>query len=244
MTLQIIPVTGLPEIRPGDDLPRVLADKVGPLQTGDVLVVAQKIVSKAEGRFVALGSVMPGEEALSVAATVRKDPRLVELVLREAQNIVRQAPNVLIVRHQLGHIMANAGIDASNAGEGGDDVVLLLPEDPDASAAKIAGAFDPAPAVIISDSFGRPWRMGTTNVAIGIAGMAAVLDQRGEVDRNGRVMQVTQIALADAAAAAAGLMMGEGAESIPAVILRGLGDLGAPQTASALLRPVGEDLFR
>ena len=246
--LGIFPLTGLPEIRPGDDLPALLAAHLAELRAGDILVVAQKIVSKAEGRFVALGDVVPSPEALSLAREVRKDARLVELVLRESIEVVRAAPHVLITRHRLGHVMANAGIDASNIGPAGEGRVLLLPEDPDASAARIGDvlekSFGVRPGVVISDSFGRPWRMGTVNVAIGIAGMPALIDRRGEQDRDGRVMQMTLIALADAVAAAAGLAMGEGAEGIPAAVMRGLDWAGAAQTAGALLRPVGEDLFR
>ena len=246
--LGIFPLTGLPEIRPGDDLPALLAAHLAELRAGDILVVAQKIVSKAEGRFVALGDVVPSPEALSLAREVRKDARLVELVLRESVEVVRAAPNVLITRHRRGHVMANAGIDASNIGSAGEGRVLLLPEDPDASAARIGDALETSfgvrPGVVISDSFGRPWRMGTVNVAIGIAGMPALIDRRGEQDRDGRVMQMTLIALADAVAAAAGLAMGEGAEGIPAAVMRGLDWAGAAQTAGALLRPVGEDLFR
>jgi coenzyme F420-0:L-glutamate ligase/coenzyme F420-1:gamma-L-glutamate ligase len=246
--LGIFPLAGLPEIRPGDDLPALLAAHLAALQAGDILVVAQKIVSKAEGRFVTLGDVVPSPEAVSLAEKVRKDARLVELVLRESSEVVRAAPNVLITRQRLGHVMANAGIDASNIGSAGEDRVLLLPEDPDASAARIADAlaakFGVRPGVVISDSFGRPWRMGTVNVAIGIAGMPALIDRRGERDRDGRVMQMTLIALADAVAAAAGLAMGEGAEGVPAAVVRGLDWAGAAQTAGALLRPVGEDLFR
>lgn len=246
--LGIIPLTDLPEIRPGDDLPALLAAHLADLQAGDILVVAQKIVSKAEARFVTLSEVVPSPEAEELALEIRKDARLVELVLRESTEVVRAARHVLITRHRLGHVMANAGIDASNLGSAGEGRVLLLPEDPDASATRIADAleakFGVRPGVVVSDSFGRPWRMGTVNVAIGIAGMPALIDRRGEQDRDGRVMQMTLIAFADAVAAAAGLAMGEGAEGVPAAVVRGLGWAGVAQTAGALLRPVGEDLFR
>lgn len=245
--IQIIPVTGLPEIRAGDALAELLVAHLR-LLPGDVLVVTQKIVSKAEDRFVDLANVSPSPEAIALAAEVNKDAALVELVLRESSTVVRKAPNVLITRHRLGHVMANAGIDASNIGAENGGKVLLLPHDPDASAARIAEAcadrFGFTPGVVISDSFGRPWRMGTTNVAIGVAGMPAMLDQRGEPDRDGRIMQVTQIALGDAIAAAAGLAMGEGAEGIPAAIVRGLNWSGEAQTSAAIVRPQGEDLFR
>ena len=239
--LEILPVTGLPEVASGCDLPALLAD----VQTrpGDVLVVTQKIVSKAEGRFIDPRNISPSPAAVALAAETGKDPAHVELILRESSEVVRKAPNVLITRHRLGHVMANAGIDASNIGEGRTGQLLLLPLDPDGSAAAIA-ARHPDVAVVISDSFGRPWRLGTVNVAIGIAGLAAVVDQRGEPDRDGRVLQATQIALADAVAAAAGLVMGEGAEGIPACILRGLQWRAPAQTARELLRPEHEDLFR
>jgi coenzyme F420-0:L-glutamate ligase / coenzyme F420-1:gamma-L-glutamate ligase len=248
--IQILPITGLPEIKAGDPLPQLLVAHLHGdvhLQPGDVLVVTQKIVSKAEDRFVELSSITPSPEAITLAAEVLKDAALVELVLRESTAVVRKAPNVLITRHHLGHVMANAGIDASNIGAGNGDRVLLLPEDPDASAARIAEAcehvFGIRPAVVISDSFGRPWRMGTVNVAIGVSGMPAILDQRGDPDRDGRVMQVTQIALADAVAGAAGLAMGEGAEGIPACIVRGLHWTGEAETSRATVRPQSEDLF-
>jgi coenzyme F420-0:L-glutamate ligase / coenzyme F420-1:gamma-L-glutamate ligase len=248
--IQILPITGLPEIKAGDPLPQMLALQLQGnvrLQPGDVLVVTQKIVSKAEDRFVELSSITPSPEAITLAAEVLKDAALVDLVLRESTAVVRKAPNVLITRHHLGHVMANAGIDASNIGAGNGERLLLLPEDPDASAARIADAcetaFDFRPGVVISDSFGRPWRMGTVNVAIGVSGMPAILDQRGDPDRDGRVMQVTQIALADAVAGAAGLVMGEGAEGIPACIVRGLHWTGEAQTSRATMRPQSEDLF-
>lgn len=250
--ISISPLAGLPEIRAGDDLPALLAERLCEgehgMLPGDVLVVTQKIVSKAEGRFFDLGTIAPSPEALKLAGEVRKDAALVELVLRESSAVVRTAPNVLITRHRLGHVMANAGIDASNIGAGNRGRVLLLPEDPDASAVRIADAVAARsavrPGVVISDSFGRPWRMGTINVAIGVAGIPAVLDQRGEPDRDGRKMEVTQVAVADAIASAAGLMMGEAAEGIPAVIVRGLSLTGGAQTSRAIVRPVDEDLFR
>lgn len=240
--LEIIPVSGLPEIGPGTDLPALLADCGA--RSGDVLVVTQKIVSKAENRFVDPATITPSAKAIALAAEVHKDAAHVELILRESTEVVRKAPHVLITRHRLGHVMANAGIDASNIGEGRPGQLLLLPEDPDRSAAAIAARQEPGVAVVISDSFGRPWRIGTVNVAIGLAGLAAVIDQRGETDRDGRVLQATQIALADAVAAAAGLVMGEGAEGLPVCIVRGLRKGSPPQTANALLRPVHEDLFR
>ncbi|GGA37488.1 coenzyme F420-0:L-glutamate ligase [Sphingomonas psychrolutea] len=251
--LALLPVDGLPEIRPGDDLPALLADKLRPgrdpaLKDGDVLVVTQKIVSKAENRFVALADVRPSARATTLAQETNKEAALVELVLRESTDVVRAAPHVLITRHRLGHIMANAGIDASNIGQADAGKVLLLPKDPDSSAAAIrahlAEHLGINVAVIISDSFGRPWRMGTINVAIGVAGMAALVDERGKVDRDGRELQMTQIAVADAIAAAAGLVMGEGNEGIPVTVVRGWADHGPAQTSVSLLRAQTEDLFR
>jgi coenzyme F420-0:L-glutamate ligase/coenzyme F420-1:gamma-L-glutamate ligase len=245
--LLVLPITGLPEIAPGSALGALIAAQAA-IERGDVLVVTSKIVSKAEGRFVELATIEPSAEAIEIAGKALKDPRLVELAMRESSAVVRVAPNVFITRHRLGHVMANSGIDASNIGGSGESRVLLLPDDPDASAVRIAEAVEARtgirPAVVISDSFGRPWRMGTVNVAIGLAGFPAVIDQRGQADRDGRVMQVTQIAIADAVACAAGLVMGEGAEGIPAAIVRGLvWDNQAPGHIP-LLRPVDEDLFR
>lgn len=250
--IQIIPLTGMPEVAPGCDLPALLGEALvradaGPA-AGDILVVTQKIVSKAEDCFVRLDSVTPGAEAIALSEKVRKDPRLVELVLRESTAIVRTAPNVLIVRHRLGHVMANAGIDASNIGGGVDERVLLLPRDPDESARRIAqdlaARFGIAPGVVISDSFGRPWRFGVVNVAVGVAGVESLIDRRGETDRDGRVLQVTQVALADLLASASGLACGEGAEGVPAALIRGYRHAGPAKPASALIRPEHEDLFR
>lgn len=235
----IIPIQRLPEVYPGDDLGKILACDFEP---GDVLVVTQKIVSKAEGLFVNLADVVPGEEALHVAELTRKDPRLVELVLRESTSIVRAVPHVLITRHHSGCVMANSGIDQSNIGEGQAERVLLFPRDPDGCAARISNAV--GVAVVISDSFGRPWRYGVTNIAIGAAGLPSLIDQRGSFDRNGRRMEVTQIALADQIASAAGLAMGEGSEGIPAVIVRGLSWDAPDAPAAALVRPLSEDLFQ
>lgn len=244
--ISIEPVRGLPEIRPGDDLGAMLSDALvrieQPLAKGDVLVVTQKIVSKAEGRFVRLADVKPGAEACALSEVVLKDPRLVELVLRESSAVVRAAPNVLITRHRLGLVMANAGIDASNLGPGREGSVLLLPEAPDASAQRIAAAVNGA--VVISDSFSRPWRVGVVNVAIGAAGLPSIIDRRGELDRDGRALQVTQVALADLLASAAGLVAGEGAEGVPAAVLRGCAFPDADIAASALVRSAREDLFR
>ncbi len=250
--MEIIAVEGLPEVEPGIDLPDLLTAHFAaaqvPLKDGDIVVVTSKIVSKAEARFLGLSTVTPSPEASLLAEEVCKDPALVELVLRESTAIVRKAKHVLITRHRLGHVMANAGIDASNVGNGTGDRVLLLPEDPDASARAIREAFTRQlgcdVAVIISDSFGRPWRLGTTNVAVGVAGMPALVDQRGAVDRDGRVLQMTLIAVADSIAGAAGLVMGEADEGLPVAIVRGSAIRGLPQTSAALIRPANEDLFQ
>jgi coenzyme F420-0:L-glutamate ligase/coenzyme F420-1:gamma-L-glutamate ligase len=250
--IEILPLTDIGEVTPGADLPSLLhASLQGAgiaLRTGDILVVTQKIVSKAEGRFVTLGDIVPGEEAVRLAAITRKDPRLVELVLAESTAVLRAVPNVLITRHRLGLVMANAGIDRSNIGPGGEDRALLLPVDPDGSAQRIADGLGrhagTAPAVVISDSFGRPWRYGVVSVGIGAAGLPALIDRRGDLDRDGRTLEVTQIALADMVATAAGLAAGEGAEGIPAVLLRGYAFGGAASPASALVRPLNEDLFQ
>jgi coenzyme F420-0:L-glutamate ligase/coenzyme F420-1:gamma-L-glutamate ligase len=248
--IYIAPLAGIGEIAAGDDLAAILAGALGATapEKGDILVVTSKIVSKAEGRRVALDSVAPGARAMEIAGAIGKDPRLVELALAESTDVVRQARGVLITRHRLGLVMANAGIDASNIGEGHDDSVLLLPEDPDASAQALRVGLTERLGVelgiVLSDSFGRPWRNGVVNVSIGTAGLPAIHDRRGEVDRDGRVLQVTQIAYGDLIASAAGLAMGEAAEGIPAALVRGckLPDMDIP--AARLVRPLEEDLFR
>ena len=250
--IEIIPLDDIGEVRVGDDLAGVLRNALAraglTLRAGDILVVTQKIVSKAEGCFVDLGSVTPGAEARRIAGIVRKDPAFVEAVLRESTAVVRAAPHVLITRHRLGHVMANAGLDRSNLGPGSEDRVLLLPADPDGSAARLAVALaTPAgvrPGIVISDSFGRPWRYGVVGVAIGAAGLPALIDRRGDLDRDGRTLEVTQIALADLVASAAVLAGGEGAEGIPAVLVRGYPAGGTHAPATALIRPIEEDLFR
>lgn len=250
--IQILPLHGIAEIAPGSDLAGTLLaalDRTGlALQPGDILVVTQKVVSKAEGRFVDLADVCPGARARELAGITNKDPRLVELVLSESSVVVRSVPGVLITRHKLGHVMANAGIDQSNIGPGGGERVLLLPLDPDQSAELLALGIDARcgirPAVVISDSFGRPWRQGVVSVAIGVAGLPALLDRRGDMDRDGRRLEVTQIAVGDMIATAAGLATGEGAEGIPAVLLRGYSVAGAARPAADLVRPLAEDLFR
>ena len=248
--IEICPVLGLGEIEVGADLGRILGNVLidNQLQTDDFLVVTQKVVSKAEGRMVALADVTPGVRAIEIAHAIGRDARLVELTLAESSEIVRAEKGVLITRHRLGLVMANAGIDCSNLGPGHEDCALLLPHDPDASAAHIADGIASCtgvrPGIVISDSFGRPWRHGVVNVAIGCSGVPALHDKRGEKDRDGRVMQATLIAYGDLIASAAGLAMGEAEEGIPAAVVRGLTLSGAPRPASALVRALDEDLFR
>jgi len=246
-------LAGIPEVRAGDSLSAlVLAalDRNGcSLLTNDVLVVAQKIVSKAEGRQVWLDSVKPSSEALTLARDADKDPRLMELVLRESREVMRVKRGVVIVEHRSGLVMANAGVDQSNLdAHAGGPVALLLPEDPDRSAqrlrAEIAAARRVEIGVIINDSFGRAWRNGVTGVAIGVAGVPAVVDMRGHADRSGRELKVTQIAAADELAAAASLVMGQADESLPVVHARGFPYALRESSLSELVRPRDEDLFR
>ncbi len=240
----------LPEISPGDDLAALLAAALGRqgLAPGaqDVLVVAQKIVSKAEGRLLRLADLRPSAAASELAATTGKDPRLVEAILSESRRVVRAAPRVLVVEHRLGFVMANAGVDQSNLPA--PDTVLLLPRDPDASAAALraglAARGGTAPAVIVSDSFGRAWRRGSIGTAIGVAGLPALLDLRGVPDRAGRPLEITTVGFADQIASAAALLTGEAAEGRPAVLVQGLAWDAPESGVAALLRPEGEDLFR
>jgi coenzyme F420-0:L-glutamate ligase/coenzyme F420-1:gamma-L-glutamate ligase len=252
-SLQLIALAPWPLVRGGDDLAAQTATALAAmnltLHSGDVLVYAQKIVSKAEGRRVDLRTITPGARASALALEVDKDPRLVELVLRESRRIVRTAKDVLIVEQRLGLIMANAGIDQSNVAEpASGEYALLLPEDPDASAERLRAALGARSGcevgVIISDSFGRPWRVGTVGVAIGCAGLAATRDLRGSSDLFGRPLRVTIVGHADEIAAAASLLMGQGSEALPVVLVRGLPASAPHQGAAALRRPSGEDLFR
>jgi coenzyme F420-0:L-glutamate ligase / coenzyme F420-1:gamma-L-glutamate ligase len=247
-SISIIPVAGLPEIHEGDDLASLISRAAREsgitVRDGDILVVAQKIVSKSEGRIVDLSSIEPSPKAAEIAAQQKKDPRFIEIVLRESRRIVR-SEHVLIVETHHGFVCANAGVDHSNVP--GKDVVTLLPKDPDRSARLLAESLGKLTrkriAVILSDTFGRPWRLGLTNVAIGAAGLPVLLDLRGKYDRHGKSLQATILAVADELAAAAGLAMGK-AEGIPAVLFRGYRFAPANQPALHLLRPAGEDLFR
>jgi coenzyme F420-0:L-glutamate ligase/coenzyme F420-1:gamma-L-glutamate ligase len=242
--LQLFALPNLPMVQVGDDLAALLSAAMARAglapEPGDVLAIAQKIVSKAEGRSIALASVAPSQAARDLATQTGKDARLVELILSESERVVRARPNLIIVKHRLGFVMANAGIDQSNVGEDGH--ALLLPRDPDASAAALAARL--GLPVVITDSFGRAWRRGTVGVAIGAAGLPALQDLRGRPDLFGRTLMVSITGFADEIAAAAGLVMGQGAEGQPAVLLRGLAWSGAVNPAAELLRPAQEDLFQ
>lgn len=246
-------VPHIPEVHPGDDLADIilvaLASASIQLTDGDVIAIAQKIVSKAEGRFVRLADVEPSVKAQEVAVQADKDPRLVELVLQESAEISRLKPGVLVTRHRLGFTSANAGIDRSNVGhDEAEETVLLLPVDPDASAqalkARIQQAFNVTVGVVITDSHGRPFRLGTVGVAIGVAGIPALWDRRGEPDRDGHILQYTDVGVADEIAAAAGLVMGQGSEGRPVVLVRGLNLPLQNGRASDLIRPKEIDLYR
>ncbi|MCG8542867.1 MAG: coenzyme F420-0:L-glutamate ligase [Alphaproteobacteria bacterium] len=251
--LEISALPGIPLVAPGDDLARLIVEAMERAQrsfaAGDILVVAQKIVSKAEGRYATLGSITPSERALTLAAKVDKDPRLVELILGESARVLRYRPGLLIVEHRLGYVMANAGIDASNVEpEDGAERFLLLPDDPDASCHRLRDGLHAttgiAPAVIINDSVGRAWRHGTIGTALGAAGLHTLLDLRGEKDLFGRALRVSQVGLADELAAAASLVQGEGAEGTPVALIRGFTPDADQGRVADLLRGKEEDLFR
>lgn len=254
--ISFLPFAGMPLFQPGMSVAReVLAamERGGEaLGEGDICVVAQKIVSKAEGRIVRLADVKPTKRAREIAAQTQRDPHILQLILDESSELLRSTEAAVIARHRTGHVLANAGIDASNI-EGGDgETVLLWPVDPDASArairVELADFTGVRPAVLIADSMGRAWRTGTVGTAIGCAGLTVLDDQRGQArDLFGRTLQATVIAVADSLAAAASLVMGEGAQGTPALILRGAGqwvtEEDGPGAASGL-RPTAEDMFR
>src|ERR1700744_3655001 len=251
--VEMLAVPGIPLVRQGDDLVTLIGEGLAQggivPRSGDVFVLTQKIVSKAEGRVVDLGNVEPSAEAIELAGKVQKDPRLVELILSESVRVVRARPGVLIVEHRLGFVMANAGIDQSNIASPDDPPrALLLPADPDGSAEvmrrRLSLRFGGPVAVIISDSFGRAWRRGTCGVAIGAAGLPSLMDLRGSPDLLGRELQVSITGHADEIAAAASLVMGQGAEGQPVVLVRGLTWRGPDNAASELVRPAAEDMFR
>jgi coenzyme F420-0:L-glutamate ligase/coenzyme F420-1:gamma-L-glutamate ligase len=249
VTLSIIPVHGIPEVRPKDDLVgllrKALASEGERLTAGDVLVVAQKVVSKSEGRLVRLSEVVPTERAIAMAEESGKDPRQLEVVLGETKQIIRWERGVLISETHHGFICANAGVDRSNAGA--PDTVVLLPVDPDASAGRIrdeiARRAGVTVAVVITDTFGRAWREGHTNVAIGIAGLPALKRYVGQRDPEGYELRVTEIAVADEIAAAAELVMGK-LDRCPVAIVRGLTFEDSDETAQEYVRPAARDMFR
>jgi coenzyme F420-0:L-glutamate ligase/coenzyme F420-1:gamma-L-glutamate ligase len=251
--LTLTALAGIGEVEAGADLARLLADALGRagirIEPGDVLVVAQKIVSKSEGRRIALADVEPSARACELAGVTGKDPRLVELMLRESKEVLRAKRDVLILEHRLGFVMAGAGVDQSNVPHApGGPAALLLPVDPDASARRLRRdlgvLLGVEPGVIVNDSFGRAWRNGVTGIAIGVAGIPALVDLRGRPDREGRPLEVTQVAAADELAAAASLLMGQADEGVPVVLARGFPYMQGDGTALELVRPRAEDLFR
>jgi coenzyme F420-0:L-glutamate ligase/coenzyme F420-1:gamma-L-glutamate ligase len=255
VTLTLTPLSGIPLIRPGDDLAEIILRSLAAanidLADGDVLVLAQKIVSKAEGRMVNLGKILPSPAAIDLARDVEKDPRLVELVLQESNLVLRKRPGTIIVEHRLGFVCANAGIDHSNVhGEAGapEDWVLLLPKDADASAQGIRQRLETASGarlgVLIIDSHGRAWRMGTVGTTIGLAGMPGVADLRGMPDLFDYHLQITQVGVADELAAAASLVMGQAAEGTPVIHVRGFPYPLREASLGEILRPHEQDLFR
>lgn len=254
--LSVRALPGLPTIAPGDDVGALVADafdRAGwSLRDGDIVVVASKIVSRAEGCFVDLSNVEPSREARSLAQEVDKDPRLVELILRESQDVSRKTTGALIVRHRLGFVSANAGIDSSNSAPGDTPSesgrwVLTLPKDPDATARSLRDSlslrYGVRLAVLLTDSWGRPFRRGTVGFALGIAGLPPVWDRRGASDRHGRVLEATISAVADSVAAAADLVAGQADESTPVTLIRGLSFDDSDEGAPGLLRDPDEDLY-
>jgi coenzyme F420-0:L-glutamate ligase/coenzyme F420-1:gamma-L-glutamate ligase len=251
--VEIIGLPGVPMVQPGDDLAALavsaLVDAAIAPAPGDVLVIAQKIVSKAEDRFVDVTQVTPSEAAKALAEQTGKDARFCEVVLSESKRIVRHRENLIIAEHRRGWVMANAGIDHSNVAPGdGHERVLLLPVDPDASARAIreelVASYRVPIAVIISDSFGRPFRRGTVGIALGTAGLPSVIDWRGHPDLFGRALEVTETGFADEIAAAASLVMGQADEALPMVLVRGLHWSAPEADGGALVRPPEHDLFR
>jgi len=255
MTLTLYPIPGIPLIRPGDDLAAIILSCLSmsdmELKDGDILVLAQKIVSKAEGRYVNLNSISPSQKAQEFAAETKKDPRLIELILNESKEVLRCRPGSIIVEHRLGFVCASAGIDHSNVnnlGGSAEDWVLLLPENPDLSADKMRIAIYESTkihiGVLIIDSHGRAWRLGTVGVAIGLSGMPGLMDLRGVPDLFGYKLQITTVGTADELAAAASLVMGQAGEGTPAVIVRGFPYPMRNGSMSEIIRPKDQDMFR
>ncbi len=254
MTLTLTPLADFPIIKPGDDLADLILKGIYRTQieliSGDILVIAQKIISKSENRFVNLRSVSPSQEATELAHQIGKDPCLIELVLQESKSVLRYRPGTIIVEHRLGFVCANAGIDHSNVSDenGSADWVLLLPEDPDHSASLIRKRLEDICqvqiGVLVIDSHGRAWRLGTVGVAIGLSGLPGIEDLRGDPDLFGRTLHVTQVGVADELAAAASLVMGQAAEGTPVVHVRGFSYSLREGSLHELLRPEEEDMFR
>ena len=251
--IEIIAIPDIPMIQPGDDLPAIIWERAQAagvtFEDRDVVVVTQKIVSKAEGRSVRLSEVTPSPEAIELAASVNKDPRFVEVVLRESRGVMALRPDLLVVENRLGIICANAGIDRSNIEQIGDDVTLmLLPQNPDASARAIQERLEARSsktlAVLVIDTLGRPFREGVIGMAIGVAGMEPLLDVRGQADLFGYVMERTIINRADEIAAAASMLMGQTSARLPVVIVRGASYPPGPGALRAILREPGKDMFR
>jgi len=252
-TLELIPLGNFPLVEPGQNVSEIIRASLEEngllLVEGDVLVIAQKIISKAEGRYVRLCDVVPGPEAINLAQRCEKDPRQMELVLQESREIVKVRPGVVIVEHRNGYVHANAGIDKSNIPNSvNSPTVLLLPRDPDASASALMESLSHgsgvAPKIIINDSFGRAWRNGTVGVAIGTAGFLPLFNQVGEKDLYGNTLEVTESAVADELAAAASLVMGQAAEACPVVLARGANLQRASTGSGALIRSKAKDMFR
>lgn len=251
-SLSLVALPDFPLVVEGDDLSSLILAAVArvpmSLVTGDIVVLAQKVVSKAEGRSVALADVSPSARAQELSAISGKDPREVELMLAESTEILRARPGLIVVRHRLGIVMANAGIDRSNVAPDGEERALLLPLDPDRSCAtlreRLRATTGVEVATMIIDSLGRAWRSGTVGTAIGVSGMPGLLDLRGRPDLFGRELKVTQTGFADEIAAAASLVMGQADEALPVVLVRGLDWSAPPSPAAALIRPPVEDLFR
>ena len=252
-SLVLTALPGIPRIAEGDDLLSLIVAGLErarlTLQDGDILVLAQKIVSKSEGRSVLLADVTPSARAQELARQTDKDPRVVELILSEAKEVLRARPGLIVVEHRLGFVLANAGIDHSNVeGSPNDERALLLPVDPDATCARLRTAlersFGRRLAVVINDSLGRAWRMGTVGTALGSSGLVAMLDLRGRLDMNGRILRASEIGAADEVAAAASLLMGQAAEGRPIVHMRGFPYELGEGSARDLQRPAAMDMFR
>ena len=251
--IELVALKGVPLVQAGDDLACMILDALTgtelTLEAPDILVVAQKIVSKSEGRLVRLDTVEPSPKAMEIAPIIGKDPRLVEIILRESREVLRMRAGIIVVEDARGFVLANAGVDASNVNADGEEgSVLLLPADPDASAAQLRAALKARTGhdigIIINDSIGRAWRNGTIGTAIGVSGLPALLDLRGTPDLFGRELRTTDLGLADEIAAAASLLMGQAGEGLPVILVRGVPYERRDGNARELLRPKALDFFR